>query len=429
MIRSTVVTIAFGLNHRRAGLDMLEAVSLLPDARAKLLQDLLEPGLVRGAVVLATCHRLELYLDADRFHESFRVARDVLAIHSGADPALLGERLVPYFDREAVEHLFAVAAGLDSAVLGEHEILGQVRGASEAARNGGCMSPNLNLLFRRAVEAGKRVRTETALGRGTASISHAAVELAESVVGSLVGRRLVVVGAGEMGSGVAVAGAATGVSEVAVLNRHAERARELCDRLPPGLARPGSLADLDHELVEADVAVFSTGAQEPVVAADHLAGICAVRRGRPLVAIDVAMPRDVDPAARTLPGLTLLDLADLQAHCDRYLDQRRGALEEARAIVDELVERYDAERSSRTADPVVAALRQRADDVRRAELQRYLPRLSGLGERELDAVEALTKSMLAKLLHRPTVELKGAAGSAHGSRLAEAAVELFDLEP
>ncbi len=253
-----MVTIAFGLNHRNVPLDVLEAVSVSPEGREKLALDLLEPGLVRGAVVLATCHRLELYLDAERFHDSFRVVRDAVAARTGEDPYLLSDRLVPYFDGEATQHLFTVAAGLDSAVLGEHEILGQVRTAWELARSAGTATPTLNLLFRRGIELGKRVRTETALGRGTASISHAAVELAAEVLGSLAGRRLVVLGAGEMGSGVAVAGVAAGAAEVVVANRSLDRAEALCGQLPPtATTRAVGLDGLDDALAGADVLVTS----------------------------------------------------------------------------------------------------------------------------------------------------------------------------
>lgn len=424
-----MVTIAFGLNHRNVPLDVLEAVSVSPEGREKLALDLLEPGLVRGAVVLATCHRLELFLDAERFHDSFRVVRDAVAARTGADPYLLSDRLVPYFDGEATQHLFTVAAGLDSAVLGEHEILGQVRTAWELARSAGTATPTLNLLFRRGIELGKRVRTETALGRGTASISHAAVELAAEVLGSLAGRRLVVLGAGEMGSGVAVAGVAAGAAEVVVANRSAARAEALCAGLPAGVPnRAITLDGLDDALLEADVLVTSTGSSRPVLAAEHLARLCARRRGAPLVVVDVAMPRDVDPAARAVDGLRLIDLEDLRAHTDRGLHERRQAVGEAQALVHTAIERYEAELAGRTADPVVAALRQRAEQVRQAEWERVGSRLDQLSDRDRAAVEAMTRSLLAKLLHEPTVRLKASAGSAQGSRLAEAAAELFGLE-
>ncbi|MGD9755308.1 MAG: glutamyl-tRNA reductase [Acidimicrobiia bacterium] len=425
-----MVTIAFGLNHRNVPLDVLESVSVSPEGREKLALDLLEPGLVRGAVVLATCHRLELYLEAERFHDSFRVVRDAVAARTGADPLLLSDRLVPYFDAEATRHLFTVSAGLDSAVLGEHEILGQVRTAWEVARQADTTTPGLNLLFRRAVELGKRVRTETALGRGTASISHAAVELAAEVLGSLAGRRLVVLGAGEMGSGVAVSGVAAGAAEVVVANRSIERAEALCASLP-GTApnRAVTLDRLDDALVRADVLVTSTGSSRPVLSAEHLARVCARRASTaPLVVVDVAMPRDVDPAARSIDGLRLIDLEDLRAHTDRGLHERRQAAGEAAALVDVAIERYEAEVAGRTADPVVAALRQQAEQVRSAEWERLAGRLGHLNERDRAAVESMTRSLLAKLLHEPTVRLKSSAGSAHGSRLAEAASELFGLD-
>ena len=426
-----MVTIAFGLNHRHVPLDVLEAVSVSPEGKAKLALDLIEPGLVRGAVVLATCHRLEIYLDAERFHDSFRVVRSAVATHTGADPALLSDRFVPYFDTEATEHLFTVSAGLDSAVLGEHEILGQVRSSWEAAQAGGVCTPSLNLLFRRAVEVGKRVRSETGLGRGTASISHAAVELASEVLGRLDGRRLVVLGAGDMGSGIATAAVAAGVAGVVVANRSLDRAESLCRQIGGAAsARAVTLDRLDDVLVEADVVISSTGSSRPVLTAAHLAEVCARRVGRSrLVVVDVAMPRDVDPAARGLNGLHLIDLEDLRAHTDRGLEERRHAVGEARELVRGAIERFEAEQAGRTADPVVAALYRHGEELRQAEWERLGARLERLSERERAAVEALSRSLVAKLLHTPTMALKDSAGTPHGARLAESAAALFDLEP
>lgn len=424
-----MVTIAFGLNHRNVPLDVLECVSVSADGRDKLALDLLEPGLVHGAVVLATCHRLELYLDAERFHDSFRVVRNALAAATGADPLMLSDRLVPYFDSEATEHLFTVAAGLDSAVLGEHEILGQVRRSWDAAQAVGTSTASLNLLFRRAVEVGKRVRTDTALGRGTASISHAAIELAVDRLGSLEGRNLVVLGAGEMGSGVAQAGVAAGAAIVTVANRSRSRAEALCEQLADDVERCAiTLHELDEALARADVLVCSTGSSRPVLSAEHLAGVGARRNGAELVIVDVAMPRDVDPAARELDGITLIDLADLSAHTERGMHERKQAADDAAQLVQLAVERYEAELAGRTADPVVAALRSRGEALRQAEWDRLSHRLEQLSPRERAAVEAMTRSLLAKLLHHPTVQLKTTAGSAHGVRLAQAAAELFDLE-
>jgi len=425
-----VVTIAFGLNHRHVPLDVLEAVSVSPEGRAKLALDLIEPGLVRGAAVLATCHRLEIYLDAERFHDSFRVVRNAVAARTGADPAVLADRFVPYFDSEATEHLFTVSAGLDSAVLGEHEILGQVRTAWESAQAAETCTPSLNLLFRRAVEVGKRVRTETALGRGTASISHAAVELAAAELGGLTGRTLVVLGAGEMGGGIAVAAAAAGVAEIVIANRTTARAEALCEQLAGSVAtRALPMEPLADALAQADVVICSTGSSRPVLTAEHLAPICAARAGRsPLIVVDVAMPRDVDPAARCLDGLRLIDLEDLRAYTDRQLDERRHAVHDAQRLVQTALERYEAELAGRTADPVIAALRGRAEELRQAEWDRVAGRLEHLGDRERAAVEAMTRALLAKLLHAPTVALKHSAGSAQGARLAQAVTELFDLE-
>jgi len=423
-----VPVVAFGLNHRSAPLSLLEQVSVPATSVPKLLRDLCDGDGVSGAVVLATCHRLELYLDADRFHDSFHLVRDALAVHTDTGPSLIADHLVPYYEGEAVEHLFSVAAGLDSAVLGEHEILGQVRTAWERSQDEAACSPTLHLLFRRAVEVGKRVRSDTSLARGTASISHAAVELAADVLGPLAGRRVVVLGAGEMGSGIATSAIAAGADPVVVVNRSAGRAEELCDRLGPP-ARPVAWDTLDAELALADVVVCSTGSSVAVLDADRIEAALAARAGAPLVLVDVAMPRDVDPAARALPSVTVLDLEDLRDHTARGLEERRHALADAETIVTDAVDRYVGERSSRQADPVIAALRQHAEDVRRAEFARYQTRLGHLSPSEREAVEALTRTLLAKLLHAPTVGLRTSGGTPRGGRLADAAVELFGLDP
>jgi glutamyl-tRNA reductase len=423
--RRTVSLVAFGLSHRTAPLATLERVSVAREALPKLLRRLCSDDAVAGAVVLSTCNRTEVYLDAERFHDSYRAARDALADQAGMHP----EELVPHlgisYDTDAVDHLFTVAAGLESAVLGEHEILGQVRDAWEQARAEETLTPALELLFRHAVEVGKRVRTETAIGRGTASVGHAAVELAEQQLGGLDGKRVAVLGAGEIGATVAGALAARGVADLAVVNRGSERAESVATSSG---GRPVALDRLTDELLEADVLVTAVGAAGVVVQLEVVEQILANRSGRPLVLVDTGLPRNVAPEAGRLSGVTLLDLDDLKRFAEAGVSDRTRAAGAARELIEEALARHLGERAARQADPVVAALRNWAEDVRRAEVERYRSRLAGLTDRELEAVESLTRSLLGKLLHGPTVSLKEAADSARGVKLAELAAELFRLD-
>jgi glutamyl-tRNA reductase len=420
-----VSLVAFGLSHRTAPLATLERVSVAKDRLAKLLHRLCSDDAVAGAVVLSTCNRTEVYLDAERFHDSYRAARDALADQA----EMVSHELVPHlsvsYETDAVEHLFTVAAGLESAVLGEHEILGQVRDAWEQARVEGTVTPALDLLFRHAVEVGKRVRSETTIGRGTASIGHAAVELAEQQLGGLSGRRVAVLGAGEIGTTVASALAARGVADLAVVNRGSERAKSVASSLG---ARPVALDRLVDELLEADVLVTAVGAPGVVVELEVVEQILAARSGRPLVVVDTGLPRNVDPDAAGLSGVTLLDLDDLKHFAEAGINQRSRAAAAAHELVEEALVKHLGERVARQADPVVAALRSWAEDVRRAEVERYRGRLAGLSDAELEVVESLTRSLLGKLLHGPTVSLKEAADSTRGVKLAELAAELFRLE-
>ena len=413
--------VVIGLNHRTASLDLLERLTVDAQRVPKALHDLMGRENLSEAVVLSTCNRIEVYAVAERFHGGFADVRDFLAGLAFLAPEDFADHLYVLHDEEAVQHLFEVAAGLDSAVLGENEILGQVGAAWDAARAEGAAGPTLNLLFRHALEAGKRVRSETAIARGITSVSHAAVALAADRLGTLHGRRVLVVGAGEMGEGMAVALADAGAAEVLVANRTAETAAEVAGRVG-GRALP--LGELGDQLVDVDVLLTSTGAQSLIIEHAQLASVLERRAGRPLLVIDIAVPRDVDPAAGSVPGVTLLDMEALSAFVDGATAARRSEIEPARQLLAEALDRYTTESTAREVAPVVAALRERAESIRAAEVDRVAGRL---GDADRAAVDAATKAVLAKLLHEPTVRLKGAAGTAKGDRLVESLRDLFDL--
>lgn len=414
--------IVVGLNHRTVPLDVLERMTVTGERLPKALHDLVSRDDIAEAVVLSTCNRTEVYVVAERFHPAVGDVRNVLSNLAFLPPEDFADHLYTFHDAAAVAHLFSVVSGLDSAVLGESEILGQVRGAWEQAVAEGAARSGMNMLFRHAVEVGKRARTETSIGRHTTSISHAAVELAEARLGSLVGTRVLVLGAGDMGEGMALSLAKAGAAEVLVANRTRARAEELATKVG---GRAVAIADLPEALASVDVLLTSTGASSVLVGHADLEPAVAARDGRGLLVIDVAVPRDVDPSAADLPGVELLDMDDLRAFADAGLAERRREVTTVRDLIDEEVQRYRDAATARQVAPLVAALRQRAETARVAEVARVGAKLP-VAER--DALDDASRALVAKLLHEPTVRLKGAAGTARGERLADALRDLFDLD-
>lgn len=440
--------VVVGANHRTAPLELLERMAVTGDRLPKLLHSLDGAEDVSEVVVLATCNRTEVYLVAERFHGAYSQVRDFFGDLTFLPPDLFAESLYVHYDDQAVRHLFEVTAGLDSAVPGEHEILGQVRTAWDIARAEGTSRRGLNLLFRHALEVGKRARTETRIAHHVTSVSQAAVVMAgerlldpadDAVVSKcagsraangLTGRRALVVGAGSMARGMASFLADAGVVELVIANRTESRAEALAltliDQGATGAVRGVGLDRLDVELGVADVVFCATDATEPVVSADQLLTAVADRLDALLV-VDVGMPRDVDPAASQVDRVELLDMDDVAALTEANLAARRAEADAVHHIVDEELVRFAGIVSAREMAPVVTALREQAENVRRGELERFAARLDGLSPEQRDAVEALTKGMLAKLLHSPTVQLKDSAGSSRGDRLADSVRDLFDL--
>ena len=413
--------VVIGLNHRTAPLELLERTTVDAAKLPKLLHDLQGRAHLSEAVVLSTCNRIEVYAVAERFHGGFQDVRDFLSELAMLAPEDLGDHLYVHHDDAAVAHLFSVAAGLDSAVLGESEILGQVADAWEQAHREGAAGATLNLLFRHAVEVGKRVRTDTRLGRGITSVAQAAVALAVNRLGDLQGRRVLLLGAGEMGEGMAVALRGAGVGDIVVVNRTPSTAEQLAARVD---GRAAGLDQLPDELHAADVLLTSTGASTIIVEHADLEGAMRGRGDRPLLIVDIAMPRDVDPGAANVEGVTLLDMDDLRAFVERGVAGRRREAASARIIVDEELDRYRVVTSAREVAPLIGEMREKAESVRAAEVERFT---SGMSAAERDAVDAVTRAVVAKLLHEPTVRLKDAAGTAKGERLADTLRDLFDL--
>jgi glutamyl-tRNA reductase len=420
-----VAVVVVGLNHRTVPLEVLEGMTVNRAQLPKALHDLLGREHLGEAVLLSTCMRTEIYAVTGRFHGAMSDIRNFLAEWSGNPPELFSDHLYSFYEDGAASHLFQVASGIDSAVLGEGEVLGQVRAAWDVALRNEAAGPVLSRLFRHAIEVGKRARSETAIARGTTSLSQAAVAMASQRLGSLEGRTILVIGAGEMGEGMAQAlSAVPGVGQVLVANRTWTKAVALAKRCGGQAVELGALPPA---LLQADLLLTSTGAPGVLLEASDLEGSLSSREGRPLLVVDIAVPRDVDPAVGQLPGVTLLNMDDLKAFVDAGMAERRKEIPAVNQIVAQEVDRFVDLTAEREMVPLVAALRDWAEDLRLAELDRYRVRLAGLDERERAAVEGLTRGLLAKLLHEPTVNLKEAAGSARAEQLAEAVRVLFNL--
>lgn len=414
--------LAIGVNHRSGPLSVLERVTLAPDEVGKAVEGLAQLDNVREAVVLSTCNRTEIYAVTEKFHGAYADIRDFLCTRGDISADELHPHLFSQHDEAAVAHLFEVAAGLDSAVVGESEILGQLRQAWEIAQREGGARTTLNLLFRHAVEVGKRARTETAIARGTASVSHAAVEMAVEHHGSINGRSVALVGAGAMGEGIAVALRGAGVGDVVVVNRSPERGQALADRID---GRALGIDRLREALETSDVVLTSTGADEPVITADVVRRLD--RGGRPLLFVDIAVPRDVAPEVSELPGVTVLDLEDLSTWADRGRAERLAEVDRVTDIVREEVERFGLQSAALQAAPLVSSLRDRAEALRAAELARHTTRLNQLDDEHREMIDKITRGIVAKLLHEPSVRLRNQAGTPQGERNAAAVADLFDL--
>jgi glutamyl-tRNA reductase len=399
-----------GVSHHRAPVELRERAALDSKQATELARRL--AGDSGEAVCLSTCNRTELYLADESGEEAERRAEAaLLALEAELGPALYRLR-----DEAAALHLFRVAAGLDSMVPGEGEILGQVRAAYEA----GAARAILDRLFRQALHAGRKARVETAIGESPASVSAAAAALAEQVFGDLRGRKILVVGAGKVGDLAARNLLSRGADIAWIANRTADRAAELATRFG-GEALP--LERAHDQLVAADVVVSSTSAPGWILERAQVERTLPARKGRPLFLIDLAVPRDLDPSIHELEGCYLYDIDDLQAVVSETLAGRRREAERAEAIVAGEAERFREWQASLDVVPAIASLRARAEEIRAAELRR-----AKLNESERRAAESVSAAVLNKLLHLPTIRMKEAAAAADGVIYADAVRHLFGLE-
>ena len=428
-----------GLSHKSAPVAVLERAAVSGDTVTKLLRDVVQAEPVAEAFVVSTCNRVEVYADVDRFHAGVTAICELLARHCGVPSHELTQYLYVHYEDRAVSHLLAVAAGLDSMVVGEDQILGQVRSAVKLAAEHGTAGRVLGELGRLALRTGKRARAETAIGRAGFSLLSAAVELAAARLGPLrpgedplAGRDVLVVGAGSM-SGLATATAArSGAASITVANRTRKHAERLAASVSTVTTTVTGLADLPAAIAAADVVISCTGAAGQVITGDMVSAVLVAREAEAdrgtLVIMDLAMPRDVEPAVADLPGVVLIGMDQLSEHAGAVRDDDVAAV---RTILEAELAAYQSAMDAARVAPTVVALRAKAAGVVDAELARLAGRLSAddLSGHALDEIAQTVRRVVDKLLHAPTVRVKELAGSPGGEEYAAALRVLFDLDP
>src|SRR3954464_5615729 len=413
--------LVLGISHNTAPVALRERLALTERAATRFMTELVAHEEIDEAVAISTCNRTEIYLvTADPVRAEAELLGK-LAQRADIRPTELAPIVYSPRNCDAARQLFRVTAGLDSMIVGEAEVQGQVRRAYEAALEAGTTGPMTNRLFGAALQAGKRVRSETKIGAGRTSVSTVAVDLAKDVVGHLAEREVVIIGAGETAELTAQALATEGVATIFVANRHADRARSLAERFG------GTVLSLDHlpgQLETADIVVASTSSPHPIVTADALAEVARARAGRPIVFIALAVPRDIDPECAELPGVSVYDMDDLQAVVARNLEVRSEEALLAEQVVEDEIQRFAKWLGQLDVVPTVAALRRHSEDIVDGVLAENANRWEALSDKDRERVEALARAVAQRLLHEPTVRMKAAGG--HG-RL-QLIRELFGLD-
>lgn len=397
-----------GMSHKTAPVSLRQRFAVgadeLPQALAHLHD---ETG---NGVIVSTCNRTELYFVAGRERARSMEASRLLAGAAGTSPRGMGRCTYFRLNEEAIRHLHRVAAGLDSMIFGEAEILGQVRAALVAAAGAGLCNATLNRLFHSAIRAGRRVHSETFVGQHGRSVSSAAAALARRLLGDLEGRQVLVVGTGEAGVLTARSLVKAGAKRLTITNRTYHRAAELAQQLK---AKAVPLSSLTKTLAETDIVISASGAPLPLIGRDDLAPIMARRNGRSILLIDIAVPRDVDPEVRKIHGVHLYDIDDLDAMCPAGPEEREMEIAKVGTIVEEEVQRYLAWWRSLRAVPTIISLRRRLEAIRQEEVAKALRRLPHLSSRERERIEALTGAIVKKLLHSPLTRVKLHSGDPH----------------
>ena len=417
--------LALGVSHKTAPLDLRERLSLTEGSAVGALRELTAADGIHEAAAISTCNRTELYLVVSDPVEAESTALGVLTRQAEIRPTELLGHLYSLRSGEAVRHLFRVAAGLDSMILGEAEIQGQVKRAYELALVEGGTGPILNRLFRGALAAGGRARDETGISEKNVSIPSVAVELARRTLGDLTERRVLVIGAGETAELLARALVSRGVATVFVANRHYDRAIGLAQRFDGNAVR---FEELPEQLEQADIVVSATNSPHHIVERDDLEQVMATRGGRPLLLVDIAVPRDIEPACREIAGVSLHDIDDVQQIVARNTGGREAEARRAERLIDAEQERFERWLASLEVVPTISALRERADEVVRRVLAENEGRWEELSEADRERLNAMAKAIASRLLHEPTLRMKRSAGSDEAYFYVSALRELFGLD-
>jgi glutamyl-tRNA reductase len=417
--------LALGVSHKTAPLELRERMALTEGRAVGVLGELLDRDEILEAATISTCNRTELYLYTADPVGAEAVALGILSREASTQPTDLVGHLYSLQGPAAAEQLFRVTAGLDSMIIGEAEIQGQVKRSYELALVEGATGPILNRLFRAALAAGKRARTETAISERSMSIPSVAVELAQRTLGELEDRRVLVVGAGETAELTARALAAKGVEAIFIANRHYDRAIGLADRFGGHAVR---FEHLPEELTDADIVVTSTSSPHHVIEREELAEVMKARGGRPLLLIDLAVPRDIHPASREVAGTSLYDMDDLQALVERNASGREAEARRVEGILRAELGRFDAWMNAQDVTPTIAALRARADEVVERVLAENDQRWEAMTEADRERLRVAAKAIASRLLHEPTLRLKRDADDATAYAKVAVLRELFGLD-
>ncbi len=416
--------LTIGISHNTAPVAIRERLALTEREAERFTRELVAREEVREAVAISTCNRTELYLVVSDPARAQSALLETLAQRGEIRPGELSDVVYCPRNCDAARHLFRVTSGLDSMIVGESEVQGQVRRAYEAALAAGTTGPFTNRLFRAALQTGKRVRSETAVGSERVSVSSVAVDLAREAVGDLGDRSVLIIGAGETAELTARALYEQGVSTMFVANRRADRARALADRFG---GRVGSLDELPERLLDADIVVASTSSPHPIVGTDELRLVMDARGGRPIVLIDIAVPRDIEHGCGDIAGVALYDMDDLQAVVARNLDVREGDRSGAEALVEDEIDRFSVWMAQQGATPTIAALREYGGAIVDQVLAENAARWDTASTRDIARIEAVARAVMQRMLHEPTIRMKALEhGGGHG-RLAVLR-ELFGLD-
>jgi glutamyl-tRNA reductase len=416
--------LALGASHKTAPLALRERIALTDGTADRLLRELVAHDAIGEAVALSTCNRTELYLLVTDPVEAESAVLALLARRAGTRPTELLDGIYALRNCDAARHLYRVSSGLESMIVGEAEVQGQVKRAYEAALAARTTGPMTNKLFRAALATGKRVRTETGISAGRASVASVAVDAAREALGDLTARHVLIIGAGETAELTAQALHNHGVTTMLVANRRRDRAIALAERFG---GSSGSFDALPAELARADIVISSTSSPHLLLGAEELALVADERRGRPLLLIDLAVPRDIDADCGRLAGVTLLDIDGLQAQVARHISVRKAEARRAEGIVEEEIQAFAGWLGSLEVMPTVSALRARGDDVVAQVLAENAGRWEALTERDRQRVEALARAIANRLLHEPTVHVKGLDAAHRHARL-QLLRELFGLD-